>query len=161
MIKVTKETLPQYPNATVIKMSGSIEETVNFEQLIGPPGSLKSIVLHCKEVSRINSVGVKGWIRYFQACQQAGVQIRLIECSTAIVEQINLISNFTAGGTVDSIYVPFACGTCKKELIALFPTQDLKKLMPNAPKMNCGQANCTATFDDIEEEYFAFLERES
>ncbi|MBL7716925.1 MAG: anti-sigma factor antagonist [Bdellovibrionales bacterium] len=154
MVNVVKE---QKGSALVVRLSGSIEESVNFEQLIGAPAPEMNI--HCKEVPRINSVGVKSWIKYFQSAQQKGSKLRFYECSTAIVEQINLISNFICGGTVESIYVPFSCTNCKSELIGQFRTEDLRKLQLKLPQLKCTKCGGSAVFDDIEEEYFAFLNR--
>jgi anti-anti-sigma regulatory factor len=104
VVNIIKE---QKGNVIAVRLVGSIEESVEFEQLIGPVSG--EIHVNCKEVPRINSVGVKAWIKYFAGLQQKGSKLRFQECSTAIVEQINLISNFTCGGSVDSIYVPFSC----------------------------------------------------
>lgn len=154
MINVTKEL---NGGTLTVRMVGSIEETVNFEELIGTPP--QELVVSTKEISRINSVGVKGWIKYFQGLSSRGVRIRFIECSTSIVEQINLISNFTCGGSVESIFVPFACNNCKSELVGLFTTQSLKDSGLAIPSVKCGKCGGTAEFDDIPEEYLGFLER--
>ena len=154
MLNVVKE---QKNNALHVRLSGSIEESVNFDQLLGPPAP--DMVIHCKEVPRINSVGVKAWIKYFQAAQQKGSKLTFTECSTAIVEQINLISNFTCGGKVESIYVPFSCTGCKSELVGLFRTDDLAKLNMQIPELKCTKCGGKAVFDDIPEEYLGFLDR--
>ena len=149
MINVTKETAG---SALIVRLSGSIEENVNFEQLIGPPpGELR---VNCKGVTRINSVGVKSWIKYFQTLQAKSVKLTFDECSTAIVEQMNLISNFGCGGTVESIYVPFSCGNCKSELLGLFKVEALKKINFQIPDLKCSKCGGSAAFDDIPEEYF-------
>ena len=154
MLKVVKE---QKGSAIEVKLSGSVEESVNLEELIGSPTG--ELIVNCKEINRINSIGVKGWIKYFQSLTAKGVKLKFIECSTAIVEQINLISNFTCGGVVESIYVPFACSSCKTELIALFKAADLKQNGIQLPELKCTKCSGKAVFDDIEEEYFAFLDR--
>ncbi len=155
MVNVVKE---QKGNALHVRLSGSIEENANFEQLIGAPSS-PEMHINCKEVPRINSVGVKGWIKYFQSLNAKNVKLTFSECSTAIVEQINLISNFTCGGTIESLFVPFSCGQCKAELVGLFKTEDLKKMGMNIPNLKCTKCGGQAAFDDIPEEYFAFLSR--
>jgi hypothetical protein len=154
VLNVVKE---QKGSAVLVRLSGSIEESVNFDQLIGPPPA--ELIVSCKEVPRINSVGVKAWIKYFQGAQAKNTKLTFIECSTAIVEQINLISNFTCGGTVESIYVPFACTGCKSELVGLFKAADLKKLNLQLPELKCSKCGGKAVFDDIPEEYFGFLTR--
>lgn len=154
MVNVIKE---QKGNVLVVRLAGSIEESVNFDQLIGPPAP--EMHINCKEVPRINSVGVKAWIKYFGTAQSKGTRLKFLECSTAIVEQINLISNFVCGGVVESIYVPFSCTGCKSELVGLFKTEDLKKLQLKLPDLKCSKCGGKAVFDDIPEEYFGFLMR--
>jgi anti-anti-sigma regulatory factor len=154
VLNVVKE---QKGTALLVRLSGSVEESVNFDQLIGPPPA--ELIVSCKEIPRINSVGVKAWIKYFQSAQAKGTKLTFIECSTAIVEQINLISNFNCGGTVESIYVPFACSSCKSELVGLFKTADLKRLNLKLPELKCSKCSGKAVFDDIPEEYFGFLTR--
>jgi anti-anti-sigma regulatory factor len=152
MLTATKE---KVGNGTLIKLSGAIEESANFEQLLGPPAP--EMTVSCKDVPRINSVGVKFWIKYFQQAQEKGSKLKFTECSTAIVEQINLISNFICGGEVESIYVPFSCEACHKELIGLFKTSDLKALNLKLPELKCSKCGGKAVFDDIPEEYLGFL----
>jgi anti-anti-sigma regulatory factor len=154
VLNVVKE---QKGSAVLVRLSGSVEESVNFDQLIGPPPA--ELIVSCKEIPRINSVGVKAWIKYFQSAQAKGTKLTFIECSTAIVEQINLISNFNCGGAVESIYVPFACTSCKSELVGLFKTADLKRLNLKLPELKCSKCSGKAVFDDIPEEYFGFLTR--
>lgn len=154
MIKVAKEA---NGNILTIRLSGSIEETVNLEEMVGATPA--EVRVDCKEITRINSVGVKGWIKYFQTLQAKNVKMTFFQCSTAIVEQVNLISNFVCGGTVESIYVPFACTNCKAELIALFRTADLNPQSIQLPELKCTKCSGKAVFDDIEEEYFSFLSR--
>jgi anti-anti-sigma regulatory factor len=154
MIQVDKESKG---SLLIVRISGSIEESVNFDQLIGPvPAELE---VNCKEVIRINSVAVKAWIKYFQNLQTKGTKLRFVECSPAIVEQLNLISNFASGGQVESIYVPFTCTVCKNELVGLFKTTHLKQIQYKLPAVKCPKCGGPAEFDDIEEEFFGFLMR--
>jgi hypothetical protein len=155
VVHVAKE---QRGDALLVKLSGSIEETVDFAALIGNPTASKMGLL-LKEILRINSVGVKAWIKYFQGIAAKGVKLRMLECSSAIVEQINLISNFTCGGTVESVYVPFCCGDCNTELLGLFRTSDLQKISFQLPELKCAKCGGPARFDDIPEEFFGFLMR--
>lgn len=155
MINVVKQ---EKGDALLVKFSGSIEENVDFASLVGPVNTPKMDVV-VREVLRINSVGVKSWIKYFQSIAQKGVKLRFLECSTAIVEQINLISNFTCGGAVESIFVPFCCTKCSTELLGLFRTDDLKRINYQIPDLKCSKCAGVARFDDIPEEYFGFMDR--
>lgn len=155
MLNVVKN---EKDDTLLVKLSGSIEENVDFAALIGNPTAKKMDIV-CREILRINSVGVKAWIKYFQSVAAKGIKLRFLECSTAIVEQINLISNFTCGGEVDSIFVPFCCAKCNTELLGLFRAADLKKINFQIPDLKCSQCGGEAKFDDIPEEYFGFLQR--
>lgn len=153
MLNVVKE---KKGNVLLARLTGSIEETVNFDQIIGDdPGP--ELHVNCKGISRINSVGVKAWIKYFQNLAGKSVKLKFQECSTAIVEQINLISNFTCGGEVESIFVPFSCQKCSAELVGLFRVDALKKLNFEVPSLKCTKCGGSAVFDDIPDEYFHFV----
>ena len=153
MLQIAKESKG---SALLVRLSGSIEESVDFDKLIGSVSG--DLIVNCKGVPRINSVGVKAWIKFFQSLQQKGIKLTFEECSTAIVEQINLISNFVCGGTVDSIFVPFSCQNCKTELVGLFKTESLKgQDLDHLPPLKCTKCSGQAVFDDIPDEYFGFL----
>ncbi len=153
MVHVTKQ---QKGDIFSVKLAGSIEESVDFMTLIGMPSSNRMEV-NCKEVARINSMGVKAWMKFFQNVYQKGVAVRFVECSTAVVELMNMISNFACGGTVESLYVPYVCRDCKKELLGLYRVADLKKLAFKVPDLSCPKCQGTASFDDNLNEYFGFL----
>jgi anti-anti-sigma regulatory factor len=149
----------QQGNTLILHLSGEVNEAVDFAKTIG--ATAPDTVLNCKEVSRVNSVGVKGWVRYFQEQAKGGTKLRFVECSPAIVEQLNIIMNFSCGGKVESVYVPFVCTspTCKKNLVGLFKTEDLKRLNFNLPAVKCSKCGSEAIFDDLPEEYFRFASR--
>jgi len=141
-----------------MKLSGVINESAKLEDHFDP--SIQEVNVYCKEIARINSIGVKAWIRYFQGYKNIGAKLFFHECSTAIVEQLNLVSNFSAGGKVLSVFVPFACKKCSSEMIALFKTEDLVNGEFTMPELNCQKCpDGVAVFDDVEEEYFAFLKK--
>ena len=53
------------------------------------------------EVERINSCGVRDWVNWLSQIEANNVKVVLVECSPAIVAQINLVNNFTGSGAVD------------------------------------------------------------
>ncbi len=154
-IQITKE---QKGGVLHVKLLGAIDENTSFEQSIGgvPPSEIR---LNCKEVSRINSTGVKMWIRYFLAAKQKGTLILFEECSPAIVEQFNLISNFACGGKIDSVVAPYCCESCKAEIRGTVQSAEMEKISRDPPPVPCPKCGKNAVFDDVPEEYFAFLAR--
>jgi hypothetical protein len=152
VLKVKKE---KVGNDLNVWIQGFIDETSDFNQALGvlPP----AVNLYTKEVSRINSTGVKAWLQYFRAARDKGTKLKFLECSSAIVEQINLIPDFTCGGTVASICVPYLCAKCGEELHKISTTEEIKKTGFKIPNIKCDGCGGDASFDDIAAEYFRFL----
>lgn len=154
MINVIKE---RKGDLLTVRLSGSLVETANLEQVIGPPAPLMQV--YCKEIARTNSAGVKIWVRYFNDCEKAGSKISFHECSPTIVEQLNFMREFMANGTVASITMPFNCALCKTNFLSVYNTEDAKKLDHQNLDQKCPKCGGVAAFDDFAEEYFAFLDR--
>ena len=155
MVNVVKE---QVGNILNVRLVGSIEESVSFDQLVGYPSPpVTEMHVNCKGIPRINSVGVKAWIKFFQAIHAKGIKLKFLDCSTAIVEQMNFISNFRCGGEVVSLFVPFSCEKCHSELVGLFKADMIKKLQLKIPPLQCSKCGGRAIFDDVPDEYFGFM----
>ena len=153
MLSVNKQ---QTDEGLLVELSGAIEENVHFEQVIGPiKGTLN---VNCRGVTRINSVGVKTWIRYFQMLKSQGQPFKFTDCSYSIIEQLNMISNFSCGGEVESVLLPFSCIKCQNEFVAVCATADLKANGLKIPDVKCEKEECGAKFDDDPDEYLYFLE---
>ncbi|MCM2324770.1 MAG: hypothetical protein NDJ90_16040 [Oligoflexia bacterium] len=156
MLTVVKE--PK-ENALAVRLIGTIEEDVNFAQLIGEvPGELH---VNTKEVSRISSHGVRQWVRYFDDLASRGVRIKHVACSVAVVQQLSLIVNFISDPSgIESICVPYLCAQCKGQFVSVIRVKHLLKIhekIPSAACPKCGKGE--AIFDDLESEYFNFLRR--
>jgi len=153
MLTVTRQ---QTQAGLLIEMSGAIEENVHFEQLIG--NFTGTLTVNCRGVTRINSVGVKTWIRYFESLKAQGKPFKFTEVSYPLIEQLNMIINFSCGGEVESILLPFSCISCQKEFVASCKTAELKQNGLKVPRVKCEKNECAAQFDDDPEEYLYFLE---
>lgn len=148
--------IEQNGNSKLVRLTGAIEENVDLEALIGDPGP--DLIVSSKGVTRINSIGVKTWIKTFQTFAQKGTKITLTECSIPIVEQINLISNFSAGAAIESVYCPYLCQDCGADYVVLFKTEDVAKVQFQLPKSKCAKCGgANVEFDDIADDYFYFM----
>ncbi len=143
--------------AVHVTFTGSIDESTDFMSLIGVPEI--PLVIDCKGVERINSVGVKNWIRYFNLLAEKKVKVHLEKVPPALVEQLNVVRNFHCGAEVLSIMLPFKCGACKASLFAAVKSQEVAKLAIPIPPTKCVKCGGSATFDDIAEEYLEFVLR--
>lgn len=140
----------------VVELQGALEENVNLAQLIGHfSGDLR---VRCRGITRINSVGVKTWMRYFQELRAQGKVFRFEEVPQPLIEQLNMISNFACGGEIVSLNLPYSCVKCQKEFIASVPVIELRDAQLQIPNVKCEQMDCAARFDDDPREYLGFLE---
>ena len=145
-------------NALIARLVGDIGEGVDFKPLIadGPT----EIHIYCREVARINSIGIKEWIRFFSERTEKGVKLKFFECPPALVEQINLVVNFICDGIVESMYLPYCCPACYKSTETLVTIESLRLILTNLPEPQCPDCKkANLAFDDIPSEYFAFLSR--
>jgi anti-anti-sigma regulatory factor len=154
MLAVKKETGQV---AVHVTFAGSIDETTDFMAAVGVPEI--PLVIDCKGVERINSVGVKNWIRYFNLLAEKKVRVHLEKVPPALVEQLNVVRNFHCGAEILSIMLPFKCGSCKTSLFAAIKTQEVAKLAMPIPPTKCVKCGAAAAFDDIPEEYLEFVLR--
>lgn len=141
-----------------LKLGGVVDEdnelTSLEAKLSGGP-----LVLDLSDIDRINSCGVRDWVNWLGRIEKNGAKPVFVSCSPAIVAQINLVHNFTAGGIVKSFYAPYYCPRCEKEKLLRLETRDLLQLVPisTAPTCRCDECDGPMDFDDLEESYFAFL----
>src|SRR5215467_13686863 len=77
-----------------------------------------------------------------------GAAVVLVECSPAIVAQINLVNNFLGQGVVKSFYAPYFCPNCDLEKVLLVETRDLAQAHPfKAPSCRCDECDGPMDFD--------------
>jgi hypothetical protein len=94
------------------------------------------------------------WLGQVQGKTSAVV---LVECSPAIVAQLNQVSNFSGRAYVKSFYVPYFCQACDKEKAILVDMDEFKQGKAGPPTCRCDSCDGVMTFDDLEESYFAFV----
>src|SRR5438309_1873521 len=144
-------------DVTYVKLSGVIDEDNELASLGEKIGS-GTAVIDVSEIERINSCGVRDWVNWLGKVEKNGAKIVMVECSPAIVAQINLVNNFTGNGQVKSFYAPYFCPNCDLEKVLLVETRDVAGTTPfKAPSCRCDECDGPMDFDDMEESYFAFL----
>jgi anti-anti-sigma regulatory factor len=139
-----------------VKLAGVIDEDNELTELTDKiHGS--TVVIDLGEVDRINSCGVRDWVNWLGRVEAKNVDVVLVECSPAIVAQINLVNNFTASGVVKSFYVPYFCPECDEEKVLLCETGDMGPPPHEPPICRCDECDLVMDFDDMPDSYFAFL----
>src|SRR5258708_2978372 len=114
----------QKNDGTYVKLGGVIDEDNELTDLTEriPSGTC---VIDLAEIERINSCGVRDWVNWLTKVEKGGAKIVLVECSPAIVSQINLVNNFTGSGVVKSFFAPYFCTNCDREKVLLVETSEL------------------------------------
>ncbi len=139
-----------------VKLGGVIDEDNELGELVEkiPNGTA---VIDLGEVERINSCGVRDWVNWLSKLETNGTRSVLVECSPAIVAQINLVNNFTGSGVVKSFYVPYFCPECDEEKVLLVEASDMGPPPHEPPTCRCDECDLVMDFDDMPDSYFAFL----
>ena len=143
-------------DVSYVKLAGVIDEDNELGELVDkiPNGTA---VIDLGEVERINSCGVRDWVNWLSKLETNGTRSVLVECSPAIVAQINLVNNFTGSGVVKSFYVPYFCPECDEEKVLLVETSDMGPPPHEPPTCRCDECDLVMDFDDMPDSYFAFL----
>ncbi|HLL22792.1 MAG TPA: hypothetical protein VK427_11700 [Kofleriaceae bacterium] len=143
-------------DVSYVKLGGVIDEDNELGDLVDkiPTGTA---VIDLGEIERINSCGVRDWVNWLSKLENVGTRSVLVECSPAIVAQINLVNNFTGSGVVKSFYVPYFCPECDEEKVLLVEAQDMGPPPHEPPTCRCDECDLVMDFDDMPDSYFAFL----
>jgi anti-anti-sigma regulatory factor len=143
-------------DVSYVKLGGVIDEDNELGDLVDkiPSGTA---VIDLGEIERINSCGVRDWVNWLSKLEYNGTRSVLVECSPAIVAQINLVNNFTGSGVVKSFYVPYFCPECDEEKVLLVEASDMGPPPHEPPTCRCDECDLVMDFDDMPDSYFAFL----
>jgi anti-anti-sigma regulatory factor len=151
-----QHTVQHRGDVSYVKLGGVIDEDNALGELVEkiPNGTA---VIDLGEIERINSCGVRDWVNWLSKLETNGTRSVLVECSPAIVAQINLVNNFTGSGVVKSFYVPYFCPECDEEKVLLVEAGDMGPPPHEPPTCRCDECDLVMDFDDMPDSYFAFL----
>lgn len=141
-----------------VRLCGVIDEDNNLMSVL-PRLTREVVVVGLREVTRINSLGVRDWVNWMNALDAAGKRVVMHECSTAVVSQINLVANFAGKSHIESFLAPYFCSTCDADRLRLIQTRRLTGDPPRAPRALCDQCDALMALDEVEESYFSFIPR--
>ena len=139
-------------------LGGAIDEAAALHELVQRANAGR-LVLDLANVTFINSLGVRDWIRMQAAAQKAGLAVELRRVAEPLVHQLNMIIATRGNATVTSFFAPYACDACGREesllIDAIANASGLAKLEP--PPMPCPECGAAMAFNDFPERYFSFL----
>ena len=124
-----------------VELCGLVNEEANelFIKLQGETKTKFRFIF--RDVTNISSSGVRAWLLFLHDFH-VNRQLELAECSSAIVEQLNMIPNFSSHTKVTSIYATYFCTECllaKNVLIEAADFPRLLKDLASAPCEKCGR----------------------
>jgi anti-anti-sigma regulatory factor len=135
-------------------LAGAIDETATIPELVARAhGGV--LALDLADVTFINSLGVRDWIRMVSTAQQRGVQLELRRVSEPIIHQLNMIIATRGNARVTSFFAPYACDACGREESLLV---DAAAARQAAPPQTCPECGAAMVFNDFPERYFSFLQ---
>ena len=125
-----------------------------INELAGP-----KCILNFKQVSYVNSCGVRAWINFLRDFE-SNREVIFEECTPEIVMQMNMIPNFKGKSHIRSVYATYECDECSHTETVLF--EEGQNLPENPdddlPKVSCQKCGFEEMeMEELEEEYFSFL----
>jgi ABC-type transporter Mla MlaB component len=142
-------------------LSGVINEDASLllKQLQSEVSSEQKLRFNFARVKTINSLGVRAWVTFLRAIDDGGREIFFAECVPDVIMQINMIPSFQSKAKIESFYVNYISPETDKSHAILIYSKDLKEgQIPPPPK--CPDSGELMETEELEEEYFAFLDRQ-
>ena len=124
---------------------------------------LKVITDNCtfdlEKIASVDSYGVRAWIGFIQKITQK-FRIRFVKCNVNVVQQMNMISEFTGQAEVNSVIGEYECVSCGHQHLELF---EKGRNLPEHPEaelseLKCSECGSELEMDCLEEEFFHWLD---
>lgn len=146
-----------------LKLDGVLDETAELPAF--DMTYCGRMLIDLEKLTMINSLGCRKWIHWLRAYPK-GIQISLVNCSSVIVNQINILVGFVPPGVaVESIYVPYFCESCGKDEHVLLSVVDAKttgwSVDQVADEKECTHCKAKAELDVLKSRYFQFLTKKA
>lgn len=151
MASVTIQRQPGEPAVSVV-VEGDVDDDTDLgvlESLSGP------VELNLAGARRFNSGGVRVWVEALCRLAATG-PITCVECSVAVIRQLNMIGTFLGHATVRSFYAPMCCERCDFEGNHLCLADEIRQAGTIAPPP-CPCCGACMALDEPEVRYLLFL----
>ena len=140
-----------------VRFFGTVDETFAAAEMFGDI-TARDLIFNLKEVKRISSFGVREWVKALKDLGSRTDHISFVECSPAIVSQLNMVANFAANVSVVSVQIPYYCAACgwdKESTLNI--TGSFEKVVGSIPSVQCQRCKASMAMDDEVENYLAFV----
>ncbi|ACY19168.1 PilZ domain-containing protein [Haliangium ochraceum] len=153
LMRLTLWEIIEEPERVRVVIKGDITETTG---LLGLASELVGRVdFDLSQVSYINSLGVRSWIRFLRALGIQGYELHA--CSVPFVLQASVIPAMVGRGVVVSFFAPYHCEGCEHNEDRLLQSAAILAADRVPPSFQCPSCGDTMQLDDLPERYLAFL----
>ena len=137
---------------------GIIDERAELAPLLDRAESA-TLTLDLGDVTFINSLGIRQWMRFLTGAQNRGLRLRLRRVSEPMVQQMNMIESARGGAEIESFFAPYGCDGCGREDAVLLDASTHAALISRstAPSMACPECGQMMVLQDLPKRYFLFL----
>ncbi len=160
MEEVQKLTVEKFADGGIacLKFSGTIDEGFDGKRL-GATAKCDTLVLDLGGVKKISSFGIREWVDFVGTAQVQARQLVLVECAPKVIDQLNMVANFTGGGRLYSFYAPFRCDYCDSEhRVLLDVSKDLETIKSmKLAERPCPTCKAAMYFDEDGATYFSYV----
>jgi hypothetical protein len=140
-----------------VELTGQLDERAD----LGPLAQALEgrAIFDLAQVSFINSIGVREWVRLQRALAEKQVEVVLRRCSEAMVHQMNMIVETVGQAKVESFFVPYVCDACGAEASMCIEVEahaaGLRRM--EAPEQKCAECGGVMAFAEIPARYLLFV----
>jgi anti-anti-sigma regulatory factor len=139
----------------MVRLAGIINEDNHLQDHLNEVMNRK-VVVNLSGVKRINSCGVRDWVRWIIQVESRENALYLTQVSPPLIGQINLVKNFCSNATVLSFQAPYRCPSCETESVQTLTTHSIEDGKP-PPAAVCEACGEPLEFDALPGSYFAFV----
>ncbi len=142
----------------LVVLNGQLDELCElaaFTQRLG-----KNVTIDLEQVSFVNSIGLREWVRTLRALDQRGAHVTLSRCSEAVVHHMNMILAARGRAAVDSFHMPYHCDFCDRHIsvcVSVAEHLDTFRHM-QVPEQRCAGCGRAMEMSEMPETYLMFLE---
>lgn len=142
---------------TYLRLAGMIDETHGLADLLSQiRGDV--LIIDLAHIQSISSSGVREWMQWQRQLHHRVKHVVLCECSPAVMDKLQAVSNFNERGYISSFYVRFFCPVCEIERAALIDIDEIKNDGTfHVPDTRCDSCDSMMAFDESMDAFSLFV----
>ncbi len=155
---VDRQPLTWYRDHDQLVLAGRLDDRANLVDLVGHARAGR-LVLDLAQVTFINSLGVREWIRMQQAAAAIDVRVELRRVTEPIVHQLNIVPATRGVSIVSSFFAPYECADCEEdhEMLVDVVKHGSTLALGQPPLLPCPDCKRAMVLAHPAELYLAFL----